>query len=447
MNETTYCGVARRKVTPPLSLLPRLRGLMNCTYTEVLDDLFVRVLAVRIGKDTGLIITFDLDKAPCPAEFLAAITQETGIPEEHISFLGTHTHTAPIVGDRPNEGPNRLALKPIEAQEATHIYEGLLKQELMLAVREALDNLQPANIGWQTGESYVGVNRVQDYFVSNGDGSCRTVCNLGQSPAVPINRRLFVLKAETLDGAPIAFLVNHAVHNCVMILNKCASDGGTMISSDLGGNVSQWLEEAYPGSVALWTSGAAGDINPLLSAQIYYPDPITGNQAEYDLPERETAPLMMLKVLTARQFAEVQSVLRRVECKPWTGSVDGAVRWVQTPAQDKIARPDGTVEVRTGDSVDPYRVRVHYFRIGPLHMVGFGGELYSSIGSVLLEQMPECSILFNHDASMIEDSGYILDDATMARDTEGNLPGSRHTRMLPGYMQDALLSTVVSLLE
>ncbi|MCD8367404.1 MAG: hypothetical protein LUC48_05185 [Clostridiales bacterium] len=420
------CGAARRCITPPPEWLPQLRGLQDVTFTEVLDDLYLRVLAFRSGEDTVLVICFDCDKVPCPQAYLDAITAETGIPAHHISLLAIHNHTAPIGGWRPNEGPNFILRKPAQVQAATHQYEAFLQERLLEAVREALGTLRPARLGWQNGESYVNVCRVQDYQVTQPDGSVAVQCGLGRDFSVPADRRLFVLKAEGLDGTPIAFLTNYAVHNCVMIRNLCARDGGTVISSDLGGNVSQMLEQAYPGAVALWTSGAAGDVNPILSNEIFYPDPATGAQTQYILPAGESAPVMMLNTLAAQHYADTLRVIRTISCDVERGSVCGGVAWAEAPGKDG----------------NPYQVRVHLLGVGPLWIAGVSGELYTSLGQAVLEKLPADAIVQNHDGSLLAESGYIYDDAILARDTEGVLPGRRESQQQPGYIRATLQDAV-----
>ncbi|MCD8161309.1 MAG: hypothetical protein LUE61_09115 [Clostridiales bacterium] len=424
------CGAARRCITPPPEWLPQLRGLQDVTFTQVLDDLYLRVLALRAGADTVLVVTFDCDKVPCPQAYLNAITAETGIPAEHISLLAIHTHTAPIGGWRPNEGPNFILRKPAEVQAATHRYEAFLQARLLEAVREALEALRPARLGWGSGESYVNVSRVQDYYVTRPDGSAAVQCGLGRDCSAPVDRRLFVLKAEGLDGSPIAFLTNYAVHNCVLIRNRCGRDGGTLLSSDLGGNVSQMLEAACPGAVALWTSGAAGDVNPLLSNEIFYPDPVTGAQTQYVLPAGDTAPLMMLKTLSAQHYADTLRVIRGISCNVERGSVRGGVAWAEAPGRD-----GGT-----------YQVRLHLTGIGPLWMAGVSGELYTSLGQALLEKLPPEAIVQNHDGNLLAESGYIYDDAVLSRDRSGVLPGRHESQQQPGYIREALQDAVEGLL-
>lgn len=420
------CGAARRIITPPKEWMPELRGLQDVVFTGILDDIYVRALAVQSEGTTVLIVTFDCDKVPCPERFLKKLETETGILQENIMLLAIHTHTAPIAGWRPDEGPNFIERKPPEVQAATHIYEDFLEKTLLETAKEALGRLKPAQIGWQVGESLVNINRVRDYHVRDDKGELRVHCGLGKDPDAFADHRLFVMKAETPEGEPIAFLVNYAVHNCIMIKNRCDAGGGTLLSSDLGGNVSQMLEKEYPGSVALWTSGAAGDMNPVLSNEIYYADPETGEQKQLILPAEDKTPVEMLQKLSARHYQDVSQVIREIDCETRRGKVSSGVAWAKTP---------GTEE-------RDYEVRVQLMQLAGLWMAGFSGELYSSLGRAVLKELPEDAIVVNHDASLMASSGYIFDDETWERDQDMALPGRRASHMVPGYICQALRETV-----
>lgn len=419
------CGASKKKITPPAELLPNLNGLGNVVFSEVLDDIYVRVLILGDGQEKLLFVVFDLDKVPYPEKYLPTLSALAGIPEEHISLVSIHTHTAPVTGWRPTEGPNFILRKPEHVQEATHAYEAFLETAVQEAVSEAMAAMQPVRVGWDKGESYVNINRLQDYFVRTEDGGVQTRIGLGQNPAVPVDRSLFVLKIEDLDGNMVACLTNYAVHNCVMIGNRCGKDGGTLLSSDLGGNVSQMIEENYPGCVALWTSGAAGDVNPILSNEIFYPDPKTGDQTAYLLSPGSEAPLMMLRVLAARHYADILRVLDQISCGNELMEVSGSVQWAEMPSKGE----------------EPYQIRTHLMRIGDLGLWGVSGELYSSIGEAVTQTLPNGThLIVNHDASLITNTGYIYDDETLARDPEGTLPGRRNNEQLPGYAKEALLA-------
>lgn len=424
------CGAAKRSITPPAHLLPELHGLGGITFSGVLDELYVRALALGDGERTVLFLVFDLDKVPEPEACLNALRERTGVPQEHISLLSIHTHTAPVAGWRPTEGPNFIENKPENVQKATHEYEALLMQRALEAAEAAMAARRPARIGWGRGESFVNVNRVQDYFIRQPDGGTETRVGLGQNPAAWVERGLFLLKVEDLQGNLIASLTNYAVHNCVMIGNRCAPDGGALLSADLGGNVSRLLEQAHPDSVALWVSGAAGDVNPVLSNEIFYPDPLSGAQTAYRLNAGADAPRMMLTVLAARHYADVARTLEQVTCADAPMTVGGAVEWLELPSR-------GT---------KPYQIRLHLTQLGPLAFWGVSGELYSSIGRALTESLPDGEhVICNHDASLMANTGYIFDDETLARDPEGMLPGRRNNEILAGYAKDALCSAAARL--
>ncbi len=424
------CGASKKKITPPAHLLPDLNGLGNVVFSDVLDDIYVRAMILGDEKQKILFVVFDLDKVPYPEKYLPALSAQTGIPEEHISLLSIHTHTAPVTGWRPTEGPNFILRKPEHVQNATREYEAFLERTVQEAVAEAMANLQPVRIGWGQGESYININRLQDYFVRKDDGTVEVCVGLGQNPSAEVERSLFVLKVEDLNGNPVACLTNYAVHNCVLIGNRCGKDGGTLLSSDLGGNVSQMIEENYPGCVALWTSGAAGDVNPVMLNEIFYPDPKTGAQTAYQLPAGDEGPLMMLKVLATRHYADVLRVLEQITCEESAVDVGGMVKWTEMPSKGE----------------EPYKIRVHLMRIGELGMWGVSGELYSSIGKAIAQAMPGGThLIMNHDSSLITNTGYIYDDETLARDREEKLPGRRNNEILPGYAKEALLTATAEM--
>ncbi|MBO6040893.1 MAG: hypothetical protein J6P58_06755, partial [Oscillospiraceae bacterium] len=143
MEHKLLCGAAKKCITPPETLLPRLYGLMGRKFCAVLDDIYLRVIALSDGENRALIVSFDLDKAPRPEENLRALTEATGIPEENILYFGIHTHTAPLCGPRPAfEAP-----KDEDTAAATAEYETFVQNQLLCAAKEALDALQPARLG------------------------------------------------------------------------------------------------------------------------------------------------------------------------------------------------------------------------------------------------------------------------------------------------------------
>lgn len=426
MEHKLLCGAAKRCITPPETLLPRLYGLMGRKFCTVLDDICLRVIAVSDGENKALLVGFDLDKAPRPEKNLRALSETTGIPEENILYFGIHTHTAPLCGPRPAfEAP-----KDDDTAAATAEYEAIVREKLLDAAKEAVASLRPARIGSGRGESYLNVNRNQHYLVRAEDGKEYDLMGLGADPLGEVDHSVFVLKMESLAGEPIALFVNYAMHNVVMICNEPNGDGLVGVSADVGGGVSRCLEEQY-GGVAVWSSGAAGDVNPIMMNQYYYPDPVTGVQREEKIHDAQAAQAM-LKLMVGRHVADIKGVLRTLRCEAETAAVGGAVAWSET---------------ETERDNPPWKIRLQALRIGDLGFMGIGGELYTSLGRAVREASPMAdTVVINHNVSLLHDCGYILDDEALRHarvkapglERAAFVPGGRNAVNLPGTVRASL---------
>ena len=429
MDKKLYCGSSRMKITPPLDLLPNLRGLMDKKLGGIVDDLYLRVIALSDGKNKTLIISFDLDKAPNPKEYLNEISEHTQIPEKNILYFGIHTHCAPITGNRPFEKPNDMTKKPPEVQEATKEYEKFILKILLKTVDEAIGKMEPARMGFGTGASYINVNRNQEYYFKDENEKEQISCGLGYNHEAYVDPTLFVVKFENLDGNPIAFFINYAVHNVAMIWNNCVEEGKVAITSDIGGNVSRYMEEIYKDSTAVWSSGAAGDINPIMMNELFFPDPVTGKVDSITLKEKE-APQVILKVLASRQLADVLNVVKNINNMLEETEISAIVQWSKTPGRS----------LEGNENPEPYTVRLHLVKVGEVAFYGIGGELYSSLGKRVKEISPmKNTVIINHDASLMVNCGYIYDDDAFLKNEKyyGEFVGMGHTTMVPGYFRES----------
>lgn len=454
MGKKIYCGAGKENITPPIELLRRLPGLMRGHFSgKVFDELFVRAVAFRNEENTVLFVEFDLDKAPNPVGSLAAIKERFGLAQDNVLLFGVHTHTAPVSSVRPYEKMSSREYKSPDEQKAMLEYEKLLLEKLLLAAETALNGLREAKIGWAVGKSYININRCQSFEVEAEDGTVHTCCALGVNPEGPVDHRLFVMKAETVQGEPIAFLVNYPVHCCVMISNDSDGKGNIGISGDIAGVTSQLVEEKY-GGVCVWSSGAAGDVNPVFMNQYYYPDPKNGAFTEYHIQGAEAA-VATLKVLTGRHFADIVATLRKVKCETTEGEIKAASGWSKTPGRRVVKKGEGwnaPVEIQTGEGVEPYSIRLHPVIIGDVAFCGISGELYTTLGWKLQEASPAgYTCIINHDACLMTNSGYILDDETIVRCAQNLpghfLPGIRDSAILPGYVEQSLTALEKELFE
>ena len=453
MGQKLYCGTGKENITPERELLVRLPGLMGGHFSGIVhDEIFVRALLFQSGEQAALLVEFDLDKAPDPVENLAAIEAEFGLTQDQVLFFAVHAHTAPISSVRPFEAMNSTESKTPVEQAAMREYAPFIRERMLKAVREAFASLQPVRIGWETGKSYINVNRCQRFEVEDADGTLHECCALGADPEGPVDHTLFVLKAENESGETVATFVNYAVHCVAAISNDSDGNGGVAVSGDIAGVTAQMVEAKY-GGVCVWSSGAAGDVNPIFMNQYYYPNPENGAFCEHRIRGAEAA-FAELAVLSGRHFDDIKRVLRRIECTCGEADIRTAGAWSKTPGRRVVKKgkgPDAPADIFVGEGVEPYPVRLHTVQIGDLALCGISGELYTTLGWAVQEASPAAhTCIINHDACLLTNSGYILDDATIAR-CEGNLPGhfipgAGESAILPGYVKDSLVRLTKELL-
>lgn len=455
MEKSLYCGAARRIITPPEELWPNLRGNIGAEFNAVLDDLYVRVIALGDGKERSLIICFE-SGCPCNDQLFEQIRQEYQIPPERVMLLQTHVHAAPMMNGavnpnvtNPRKHVNNFGEYPEEVQKATLQYADFLIKQMFSSIDEAISAMEPARMGHAQGESLINVCRNQCY--TSPDGTDQKY-SLGSDPAVPVDHTLFVIRFERLDGTPIAFFINYPVHNCVMVFNRCGKDGKGAISSDISGRACRYLENAEQGCVALWTSGAAGDVNPIFGNELFYPDPVTGapTQLEHNSGELANA---VLEVLAARHYADIRSVIRNISYMTDKTEIKGTIEWSKTPGVNGM---DQIID-------DLYQVRLHLLRIGDVGLFGASGELFQSYGKLIKETSPmKHTVVINHDARDLANSDYIYDDEAFRRSPglvqsppdslpsgrmKGGIVAIRHSQMVPGYFAVSLKNHVIHMFE
>lgn len=422
MEQQLYCGASKRCITPDEKLISDLRGLMDQKLGGVLDELYVRVLILKSRGVFMVYTVFELDKAPDPSRYFKELRTAYGLKEENIFLTAVHTHSAPVSGDRRHEGPNNIAIKSAEVQTATAAYEEFVNERFLEAVKDAMEHMVPARMGYTFAESRINVDRKQWYEYTDRRGRKHSKLALGSNYASPVDRTVHILKFEDLSGNPICFWMNYPVHCCVLHTNRCC--GETLgISGDIAGKVCKYMEDEFKGAVAVWSSGAAGDINPVMQNEIYYPEPDSGDMVTFRMPGCDCRYLLTL--LATNHYDDIRRALSGIVCGIPAPEISGCVQWVRTPGQK-------------GD----YEVRLHMMKLGSMILLGGSGEFYGSYAELARNLIPEKPVIIvNHDASLCADSGYIFNEQTLLV-PEKDLPGAEHTNMLPGYFEAAYVEHV-----
>ena len=241
-------GAAKVSITPKDDFFP-------CTTFEdvhlcgVCMPIYVRAIALDNGEKRVVILEFELLAVPRRRALRQRISEALCIPPENVFLAPTHNHSILPIPDE--DGLIKIST-PVDPQ--VEKLAALCEEQGVLAARKALESAVPARVGFNTGFSYINVNRDQCYIDGYDEGF---------DFSAPSDKTVTLLRFETLSGQPIALWSNYAVHPNCEVLAGCENDQAK-ISGDLAGITSKYLEDRYPGAVALWSNGAEGNQNPIV---------------------------------------------------------------------------------------------------------------------------------------------------------------------------------------
>lgn len=394
-----HAGIGRVDITPK----PH-----PANFGGVHDPLSARALVFDNGQSRAAVVVLDLVAVPEPIwrSLSERLAREANVPAANLMLAATHTHESPFPSGigRPDGAPDPY-LKTVE--------DGVVQ-----AVRQATDHLQPARVGAGAGKAYVNVNR--DDVSANA--------NLGANWDEPSDKAVSVVKVETLAGEPLAILSNYAVHGVVMWRSN-TMDGKMAISADLPGATNRFVDDHYGGNaLSLWTSGAAGDQNPIQMAryQVLQPD---GKRGEVDM---EAAGYRLMEALGNNLGEQVIRTANAIQAKQTTGALGGYQKVVTCPAKPG----------QDGKEQPPIAIRLSRLQIGDVNLVGVSGEVVTRVKD-------RFAALFPGDAKPIMVtlangySGYIPDDASYPRKTFQ----VNSSRLQPGHAESAVVNGLKELMD
>jgi neutral ceramidase len=203
-------GAAASNITPPLDE-PIVGGWGSPLATHIHDELYARCLVLDDGK-TRLVFVI-LDSLGVSREVFdvakGIIHEKTGIPIENMLMAATHTHSS----------INARGSSNVKTAEMFSDYQRFIIRRIADGVRRALNNLEPARIGWSRAEEPTQVfNR--RYFMKPGTptpnpfgGTDKVVMNPGRGnpnilkAAGPTDPEVVFFSVQSRDGRLIALLL------------------------------------------------------------------------------------------------------------------------------------------------------------------------------------------------------------------------------------------------
>jgi len=380
-------GAAMRDITPTHEngLLP-IPGIgSRSPMVDVIHPIHTRVIAYQLGKRRALMVCTETGKGPLGDVFSNELSKHTGIPVEAIFYTTTHSHACPELVFAKG-----FSLEEKEGDSNTHKWARMTLSKMKEAATEALANLKPVTTSIGYGESYINVNRNYPYTFEDGTHKR----NLGPYLKGKVDPTLVVIRFDDEQGKPVAFIINYACHAVTMIGNTYFG-GKPGVDPDFPGQISRIMEAKYPSAITMWTSGAAGDMNPFVSNQIMYPDPETGK----GITAHSGEPKLRDQVAYIH-YDDIKKVLRN---NMKTTDVE-----LLAYAEDKTEVPGEEKNITQS---------LQLLRLGDIAFIGYPGELYSSLGVYIREHSDlPYTLVFNNtwnwpnsDIMYCEDDEGIID--------------------------------------
>ncbi|MFC1558848.1 neutral/alkaline non-lysosomal ceramidase N-terminal domain-containing protein, partial [candidate division KSB1 bacterium] len=323
--------------------------------TGVHDHLYVRAVAFENNGKRIVFVSTDLIGLSSILESLRVeIDSKYNIKPDELFLSAIHTHSAPTPTLNEERGhPNNIE------------YTKALKEKIVAAVGDALNNLTEVQVGVGVGFSPVGSNRRE----MMKDGSIW----LGRNPNGVTDKEVLVMKIVKPDNNPIGALFDYATHATSL------GPGNYLISSDVLGLSAQFVEKILGnGVVAPVFAGASGNIDP------WYRILPSFNTKNGWIPE----PVLLGTMLGE----EVMHVYQDIEEVHPGGEIKTAFATLQCPRKkpsdaDK-ARPNFR---RRGTG--PVPVNITAARIGDVAFVGVSVEMCTEIGMAIKAGSP-CKYTF-----------------------------------------------------
>jgi len=273
----------------------------------------------------------------------------------------------------------------------------------------------------------------------------------------PSDKTVAVITFDTTDGAPIAVYYNYAVH--AVITGQL-----DQVSGDIPGAASRYIEDSFDDRVvALWSSGAAGDQNPIYYQQTYdLRDVRTKDYATRGIDISNAMPpggegldrnnptvarLMSQQrqmVLSMGQFLgeEVLHVIRGIERRDTAVPLSGRFSTISCPGRERTNQGRAGFE-GTYKEAGPVEIRLGLLRIGEVMIGAVNAEVFNPIAQRLKRESPYKATMMATLTNGAARSGYIPDEASFGKQTFEVLS----SRLQPGCAESAIVNGILSLID
>jgi neutral ceramidase len=341
-------GAAAIDITPDGPVWMAGYGSRNKPSEGVAQRIYAKALAIDDNaKGRTVIVTLDLIGVPRELRdgVERRVHKQYGLSPESILLNASHTHSGPAPSSRGVDDPTyaKVAIS----------YQRVLEEKIVQVIGHALSRSGPAHLYFTRARAGFAMNR-----------RLRVGQEIRNSPNPdgPVDHDVPVLRVVGPDGDLKAVLFGYACHNTVT--------GFYTINGDYAGYAQAYLEQAHPGAVALFLTGAGGDQNP-------YPRHASLEQSEQHGRTLANAVEAAMQVTMQRSLdGPLRSALGNVELAYANISRADLERRANSRDSDDVKRAKVLLKALDAETLEKsYRCPVQVVRFGTnLTLVAIGGE-------------------------------------------------------------------------
>ena len=397
-------GVARVEVTPSEPI--RLSGYAarSKPFEAVETPLHARALVLRDGEGP-LRVLVSVDTIGFPGDLTVEISRllktKHQVERADLVISGTHSHTAPQL----TRGLDNLYGVPQSAEEVakTRAYTDYVRDQIVMAVDQAIVDLAPARLSTSTGEATFAHNR---RALTDGKWA-----GFGDNPRGVVDHTVPCLKVMAGDGDEVrAVLFNYACH--------CTTFGSehNTVNGDWAGYAATELEAAHPGMFAFSLIGCGADANPVRNDNQLESSKRNGHELAAAVEQQLTAASTPID-------AGLQSTFGFAGLASDRPSEDDLRKGLASPQPQARQHAENMLATlaRKGRLPETYPMPIHVWRFGDqFSMVFLGGEVVADYALRIRQELPAatwissyCDDVFGYVASerMREEGGYEVDES------------------------------------
>jgi len=248
-DSTWKAGVAAVAITPPQPMWMAGYAARTKPSEGKVHDLHAKALALADADGTQLVIvTLDLIGIDRQMRkwVVSEVNRRFGLGAESLLINASHTHCGPVLRQTRYSiyGDSLYGLTP-EQIEQCRKYSEHLQHQIANLVGEALDALTPAQVTYTHARAGFAMNR--RLRTEHG-------WRISPNPDGPVDHDVPVLRVSGTDGKLRAVLFGYACHGTTLSFYQ--------FCGDYAGFAQEYLEQAHPGTTALFVAGCGGDQNP-----------------------------------------------------------------------------------------------------------------------------------------------------------------------------------------